>query len=72
MKQKGFAAVAPLVPHLVRRMVEQAAAERHSAELEDLAGARPRPSSRQTALRGVQRMRVSGEGWRRGRWSAQV
>lgn len=39
VKQKGFAAVAPLVPHLVRRVVEQAAAERHSAELEELAGA---------------------------------
>ena len=40
MKQKGFAAVAPLVPHLVRRMVEQAGAERHAAELDELAGER--------------------------------
>jgi hypothetical protein len=39
VKQKGFAAVAPLVPHLVRRVVERAAAERHAAEVGELAGA---------------------------------
>lgn len=39
VKQKGFAAVAPLVPHLMRRIVEQAAAERAGAELNEMAGA---------------------------------
>jgi len=39
VKQKGFGAVAPLVPHLVRRVVEQAAAEGHAAEIGELAGA---------------------------------
>ncbi|KAK9821617.1 hypothetical protein WJX81_008503 [Elliptochloris bilobata] len=38
VKQKGFAAVAPLVPHLMRRVVEQAAAEHHGAELDELSG----------------------------------
>ena len=39
VKQKGFAAVAPLVPHLMRRIVEQAGAERAGAELDEMAGA---------------------------------
>ena len=39
VKQKGFAAVAPLVPHLMRRIVEQAAAEPAGAELDEMAGA---------------------------------
>ena len=64
--------MAPLVPHLVRRVVEQAAAERHSAELEELAGARPHPYSGQTALRGMQQIGVCGEGWCQHRWSAQA
>ena len=42
VKQKGFAAVAPLVPHLMRRIVEQAGAERAGAELDEMAGA-PKP-----------------------------
>ena len=47
VKQKGFAAVAPLVPHLMRRIVEQAAAECAGAELDEMAGA-PMPWVRST------------------------
>ena len=39
VKQKGFAAVAPLVPHLMRRVVAQAAAERAGAEVDEMTGA---------------------------------
>lgn len=40
VRQRGVRAIAGLVPLLVRRLVEQAAAEKPGAALEDLAGAR--------------------------------
>jgi hypothetical protein len=40
VRQRGYAAVAGLGPLLVKRLIEQAGAEKQAAAVEDLAGAR--------------------------------